>query len=278
MGLVGLIVASISNAVGLDGWGLAKWAFDAGKLVAVGIVAWQIFRGDYDRLMRRLTLAFAAVVFLAPMIQSWYVVWLIPLFAVTGIRDDWQVKAVYFMVSFFMVYAISDQLEVFPYLQTEDLGLALALARNAAAIIALLFALYLIFLDPKTKQLFSKPSEDPVTTRPGHLSVAATCPRVGRKPHVDDQESRRDSPDARSRQGGGQHAGTRAGGCRRRRVPEGTGRAGRGDNAEAGATPAFLDYRPRSASVPFPGVICASVNDAVVPASPTTTGSRTATC
>jgi alpha-1,6-mannosyltransferase len=115
--------------------------------------------------MRRLTLAFAAIVVLAPMIQSWYVVWLIPLFAVTGIRDDWQVKALYFIVSFFMVYAISDQLEVFPYLQSEDLGLALALARNAAAIIALLFALYLIFLDPRTKLLFSK-SDQPVTTRP----------------------------------------------------------------------------------------------------------------
>jgi hypothetical protein len=165
VGLLGLIVASISNAFGLDGWSLAKWVYDAGKLLAVGIVAWQIFRGDHDRLMRRLTLAFAAVVVLAPMIQSWYIVWLIPLFAVTGIRDDWQVKALYFIVSFFMVYAISDQLDVFPYLQTADLGLALALARNAAAIIALLFALYLIFLDPKTKQLFSK-SDEPVTTRP----------------------------------------------------------------------------------------------------------------
>lgn len=165
IGLMGLIVASIANAFSLDGWGLAKWVYDAGKLLAVGIVAWQIFKGDHDRLMRRLTLAFAAIVLLAPMIQSWYVVWLIPLFAVTGIRDDWQVKALYFIVSFFMVYAISDQLEVFPYLQTEDLGLALALARNGAAIIALLFALYLIFLDPRTKQLFSKPDQ-PVTSRP----------------------------------------------------------------------------------------------------------------
>ena len=165
VGLLGLIVASIFNVFGLDGWGLAKWVYDAGKVLALGIVAWQVFRGEHDRLMRRLTLAFAAIVFLAPMIQSWYVVWLIPLFAVTGIRDDWQVKTVYFMVSFFMVYAISDQLDVFPYLQTEDLGLALALARNAAAIIALLFALYLIFLDPRTKHLFSK-ADEPVTTRP----------------------------------------------------------------------------------------------------------------
>ncbi|MET1064960.1 MAG: M24 family metallopeptidase, partial [Arthrobacter sp.] len=34
--------------------------------------------------------------------------------------------------------------------------------------------------------------------------------------------------------------------------------------AAAGAKPAFLDYKPRWASVPFPGVICTSVNDAVV--------------
>lgn len=34
--------------------------------------------------------------------------------------------------------------------------------------------------------------------------------------------------------------------------------------SDAGARPAFLDYHPRWAEVPFPGVICASVNDAVV--------------
>jgi hypothetical protein len=165
VGLVGLVVASVSNAFGLDGWTLADWVFDAGKVLAVGIVAFQIFTGEHNRLIRRLTLGFAAVVVLAPMIQSWYVVWLIPLFAVTGIRNDWQVKALYFIVSFFMIYAISDQLEVFPYLQTEDLGLALVLARFAAAITGLLFAMYLIFMDPQTKRLFRK-SAEPVTERP----------------------------------------------------------------------------------------------------------------
>ncbi|MCO4251373.1 polyprenol phosphomannose-dependent alpha 1,6 mannosyltransferase MptB [Pseudarthrobacter raffinosi] len=165
VGLVGLMVASVSNAFGLDGWTLADWVFDAGKILAVGIVAFQIFRGEHERLIRRLTLGFAAIVVLAPMIQAWYVVWLIPLFAVTGIRNDWQVKALYFIVSFFMIYAISDQLEVFPYLQTEDLGLALVLARFAAAITGLLFAMYLIFMDPDTKGLFRK-SAEPVTERP----------------------------------------------------------------------------------------------------------------
>ena len=37
---------------------------------------------------------------------------------------------------------------------------------------------------------------------------------------------------------------------------------------DAGAVPAFLDYHPHFAPTPFPGVICASVNDAVVHAIP----------
>src|SRR6266508_2306322 len=32
----------------------------------------------------------------------------------------------------------------------------------------------------------------------------------------------------------------------------------------AGAKPAFLHYQPRSAPTPYPGVICTSVNDAIV--------------
>ncbi|MFD5318434.1 type I methionyl aminopeptidase [Streptomyces sp. NPDC127098] len=38
---------------------------------------------------------------------------------------------------------------------------------------------------------------------------------------------------------------------------------------EAGAKPAFLDYRPSFAPTPYPGVICASVNDAIVHGIPT---------
>jgi methionyl aminopeptidase len=40
--------------------------------------------------------------------------------------------------------------------------------------------------------------------------------------------------------------------------------------AAAGAEPLFLDYHPRWAPSPFPGVICASVNDEVVHGIPTT--------
>ena len=48
--------------------------------------------------------------------------------------------------------------------------------------------------------------------------------------------------------------------------------------ADAGATPAFLNYRPRWASVPFPGSSARPSTTPSCTASPTSTGSRTGTC
>lgn len=151
VGFLGMVVAILGDALALDGWALADVVYGAGRVLALMMIGWQIFRGEHSRLVRRLAVAFASIVLLAPMIQSWYVVWLIPLFAVTGIRSDWQVKTLYFMVSFFMIYAISDQLDIFPYFE-----LSLVVARQFAAVIAVAFGLYLIFLDPKTKVLFRR--------------------------------------------------------------------------------------------------------------------------
>ncbi|WP_035771603.1 polyprenol phosphomannose-dependent alpha 1,6 mannosyltransferase MptB [Arthrobacter sp. Br18] len=151
VGFLGLIVATLGNAVGLDGWGFANAIHTLARLGSLVIIALEIFRGDHSRLVRRLAVAFAAIVLLSPMIQSWYVVWLIPLFAVTGIRNDWQVKALYFTVSFFMVYAISDQLDIFPYFE-----FSLMAARQIAAVCALGFGFYLVFLDRSTKVLFRR--------------------------------------------------------------------------------------------------------------------------
>ncbi|MFI5085229.1 MAG: polyprenol phosphomannose-dependent alpha 1,6 mannosyltransferase MptB [Actinomycetales bacterium] len=156
VGLLGMVVRTLGNAVGLPGGSMAGTVFTIGKVLSVAAIAWLILRGDHDRLIRRMALALAAVVFLAPMIQSWYVVWLIPLFAVTGIRNDWQVKTLYFVVSFLMIYGIADQLDVYPYLNPDDTAMPLTIARNGAAVVSLLFGLYLVFVDPKTRKLFRR--------------------------------------------------------------------------------------------------------------------------
>ncbi len=161
IGFLGMVVALLGNALGLNGGSLADVVHLIGRGLSLVVIGWQVFRGEHSRLVRRLALAFAAIVFLAPMIQSWYVVWLIPLFAVTGIRDDWQVKTLYFLVSFFMIYAISDQLDIFPYID-----LALNTARQIAAVVGVAFALYLVFLDPRTKTLFRKRFQEPALSAP----------------------------------------------------------------------------------------------------------------
>ena len=149
IGFLGMVVGLTGDALGFDGESWADVVHSIGTVVSLLLIAWFIFKGEYAHLVRRLALALAAVVLLAPMIQSWYVVWLIPLFAVTGIRDDWQVKVLYFLVSFFMIYAISDQLDIFPYIE-----LSLHTARQIAAVVAIAFATYLVLLDPRTKTLF----------------------------------------------------------------------------------------------------------------------------
>lgn len=149
IGFLGMVVALTGDALGFDGWSWAEVVHKIGTLTSLVFITWFVFKGEHAHLVRRLALALAAVVLLAPMIQAWYVVWLIPLFAVTGIRDDWQVKILYFLVSFFMIYAISDQLDIFPYIE-----LSLHTARQLAAVLGVAFAVYLVLLDPKTKTLF----------------------------------------------------------------------------------------------------------------------------
>ncbi len=151
IGFAGMAVGVLTDALGFDGWNAADYVNALGRVISVLVIGWQVFWGEHRRLVRRLALSLAAVVVLSPMIQAWYVVWLIPLFAVSGIRNDWQVKTLYFTVSFFMIYAISDQLDIFPYLEVS-----LTLARQLAVVIALAFALYLVFLDPRTKLLYRR--------------------------------------------------------------------------------------------------------------------------
>lgn len=147
IGLLGLIVSALVGLVGGDGGRAMELVHTAGRAVALPVILYLMFFGRDERVIRRMTLAFAVIVVSAPMIQAWYVVWLIPFFAVTGIRADWQTDVLFFLTVFFMVYAVSDQLDVFPYLDI-DLGSG----RTIAAVIAIAYGIYLWFLDPSIRR------------------------------------------------------------------------------------------------------------------------------
>lgn len=176
-GFLGMVVQSLVDAVGLDGWAAAKLLRSFGRLVAIGLVVWLMFKGDDARLVRRMALAFSAVVLLSPVIQPWYVLWLIPLLAVTGIRDDWQTKAVYVVVVYFVVMGAQDQLSVLFFV---DLQIG---APTVAMLVALAFLFYLLFLDPKTRRLvatFSRAGGAPAWAVPSRWRKKRQLPGAGR--------------------------------------------------------------------------------------------------
>lgn len=97
--------------------------------------------------LRRMAWAFAAVVVLAPVIQPWYMVWLLVFFTVTGIANGAQLRTVFYLTAFFTLIALTDQLSVFPWIPIE-------VVRGVAIAIAVSFIAYLVFFDKKTHVLF----------------------------------------------------------------------------------------------------------------------------
>ncbi|MDO4919815.1 polyprenol phosphomannose-dependent alpha 1,6 mannosyltransferase MptB [Kocuria sp.] len=153
IGLLGLFVQLLVSSWGLDGAAAMKAVHSLGTALAACVTVVLMFVGRDSRIFRRLAWAMAAFVLLAPIIQAWYVVWLIPLFAVTGIRDDWQADVLLFVTGFFTVYAVADQLDIFPYLNLDLLA-----ARVISALLALTFGVYLWVLDPSTRRLRRRPA------------------------------------------------------------------------------------------------------------------------
>ncbi|GAA1348037.1 hypothetical protein GCM10009595_04360 [Falsarthrobacter nasiphocae] len=151
VGMLGFIVGALANALGLDGASLTDLVYLGAKVVGLLVVARVFFVGKDAHLVRRMGVALAAVVLSSSMIQGWYVVWLLPLFAVSGVRSDWQYKVLSFVTPFFVAYSLCDQLDIFPYLT----GIDLTSARNFAAVLVLAFCVYLVAIDSKTKHLFN---------------------------------------------------------------------------------------------------------------------------
>lgn len=120
-----------------------------GRLASVGVVLLLMFKGTHGHLVQRMVLAFTALVVLSPVIHPWYLLWLLPFFAASGIRDDWQIIWVYFTVAFFIAYGVADQLFVWQFLDHVK-----PLLKQLATVTSWVAMAYIAFLDPKTRLIF----------------------------------------------------------------------------------------------------------------------------
>jgi hypothetical protein len=97
--------------------------------------------------LRRMAWAFAAVVLLAPMIQPWYMTWLLAFFVMTGLKDNWQLRTVCYLTVFFALIALTDQLSVFQWIPV-------GIIRAVAIGVGVLAALWVMFWDKKSSPMF----------------------------------------------------------------------------------------------------------------------------
>ncbi|GAA1810516.1 polyprenol phosphomannose-dependent alpha 1,6 mannosyltransferase MptB [Nesterenkonia flava] len=137
MGIIDDVLSTILQTFGLD----ASWTLDTvrviGRLLSVIIVLILMFVGRDKHILHRMTWAFTALVVLSPIIHPWYLLWLLPLFAVIGIRNDWQTKWVVFTVGFFICYGAQDQLSVWSFLDLDEEMLRLSLGTSVVAMLVI---------------------------------------------------------------------------------------------------------------------------------------------
>ncbi|WP_460681962.1 polyprenol phosphomannose-dependent alpha 1,6 mannosyltransferase MptB [Nesterenkonia populi] len=147
VGILDGVLSGLLSNLGLTHY----WTLDTlqliGRLGSVAVVLWLMFRGSDQKITQRMMWAFTALVVLSPIIQPWYLLWLLPLFAMTGIRPNWQLKWVVFTVAFFLTFGAADQLSIYQFLELDQQMelLSLAISYVCLALMAL--------IDPGTRWL-----------------------------------------------------------------------------------------------------------------------------
>lgn len=79
-----------------------------GMVVAVGLCLFLLLRPQGRSPARGAALTLATIIGLGPVVQPWYLLWALPLVAVSGLRRPWHLKAIVLGTAFFVFYGLSE--------------------------------------------------------------------------------------------------------------------------------------------------------------------------
>lgn len=147
IGLVGQGLGWVASLFGLDHAVVAGVFYTLCRVLAVLFILYlALFRNDLHPMLG-FALGLSAVVLLAPIIQPWYLLWIVPLFAVYRVYRG-LIEELFFLLSAILVLVgVVDQLSVAQWID-------LTLVRIITGILGLVYMAVLIFVDPKTSHLF----------------------------------------------------------------------------------------------------------------------------
>ncbi|MGM7667060.1 polyprenol phosphomannose-dependent alpha 1,6 mannosyltransferase MptB [Microbacterium sp. A93] len=141
---IGWVVDSVTGA-GVRP--VADVVYTLGKVAAIGFTAWLALTRRPVHPVLATGLALLAAVLLAPIIQPWYLLWVLPLFAVVRRWHGWPVWTLYLLVMALVVVGVVDQLSVAQWI-------SLFWVRVITGLVGLTYMVFIVFLDPKTSALF----------------------------------------------------------------------------------------------------------------------------
>lgn len=105
---------------------------------ALAICAALLLRPQRRTPVRSAVLAFTVIIFFGPVVQPWYLLWALPLIAVSGLRKPWHLKAVVLGTAVVVIYGLSEPTATSDaHLDLIDsLGFLAAIAAVAFAVLA----------------------------------------------------------------------------------------------------------------------------------------------
>lgn len=131
-----------------------------GLLISLGIVAYLCLKPQGRSAVRGCALAFAAVVLLGPVIQPWYLLWFLPLFAVTGMSEV-QLRWTILLTAAFAVHGMAESSATSDTLfeLTDLVAIGFAVAIVALILLASPRERRLVLKDPGSHGLHAEDSE-----------------------------------------------------------------------------------------------------------------------
>ena len=126
---VGILLGWLTTAAGLtiDDALVVTVVRALGTLAALGIVAWLVLRPEGRSPVRGAALAFLTVVLLGPVVQPWYLLWFLPLFAVSGLSPG-QLRVTVIAIAGFSLHGMAESSSTSDNLFEFSDGLAIVAA------------------------------------------------------------------------------------------------------------------------------------------------------
>jgi hypothetical protein len=147
----------------------------AGTVVAVGIIAFLILRPGGRSPVRGAALALAAVVVLGPVVQPWYLLWFLPLFAATGLSLP-ELRVAVILTAAFTVHAMIES--------STNADNLFDAADIVTYVVALAVVAVVLLASPRERRLVLGPPDiaalEPLTEDERERAARLAWPRGGR--------------------------------------------------------------------------------------------------